>query len=412
MKEGEILRVDLKKPILYISILTLIITVVFFISIPRISGGIWSKGHLKSIKSVGFSEKVRLGAFGAFKLDHTVIMRVELNPVVPGPYYWRGMTLDYFDGTSWISTLMKTRRVVKKVEEEFIVWHSSKSIVTQKIMLEPIDSDIIFGLNRVSSIKGSFRRLERDPATSLFVWKKRSKRIQYTVRSEVDETIPVKPSEIRNWMKYMQVPDSMRDKIKTLTEDVLNEASTEYLSNLQVSKTIESYLKNNYRYSLSVKAPDDKTNPLLYFLFQSKTGFCEHYATAMALMLRSIGIPARVVTGFIGGELNTYGDYIIVRQSNAHSWVEAVIGDSWRRFDPTPSVLSQPPSIFALYLDMIGLMWNRYVIAFSISDQKEIVKAVSMPFMLPQIPDFRLQWFSKIFIGILLIATAVVFFFL
>jgi hypothetical protein len=101
-------------------------------------------------------------------------MRVELDPIIPGPYYWRGMTLDYFDGTSWKSTLMKTKRIVKKVEGEFVIKPSSGSPVTQKIMLEPIDSDIIFGLNRISSIKGIFRRLEKDPASSLFVWKKKS----------------------------------------------------------------------------------------------------------------------------------------------------------------------------------------------------------------------------------------------
>jgi transglutaminase-like putative cysteine protease len=412
MKEGAMIRVDLKKPILYISFLTLIITVVFFISIPRIYGGIWSKGHIKRIKSVGFSENVNFGSFGVFKLDPTVIMRVELDPIIPGPYYWRGMTLDYFDGTSWTSTLMKMKRIVKKVEGEFVIKPSSGSPVTQKIMLEPIDSDIIFGLNRISSIKGIFRRLEKDPASSLFVWKKKSKRIQYIVKSNVYETLPVKSIEIRYWERYMNTPDSLRGKIKTLTDTILTAEGTEHLSDLQKSKIIEKYLKNNYRYSLNVKPPDDHTNPLIYFLFQSKTGFCEYYATAMTLMLRSVGIPARVVTGFAGGELNTYGGYVIVRQSNAHSWVEALIDGSWRRFDPTPSVSTQPPSTFVLYLDMLGLMWNRYVIAFSLSDQKEMVKAVSMPFVMPQLLDLKLQWSTKIFIGVLLLSTIVVTFFL
>lgn len=412
IKEGATSRVDLRKPILSISLLTLIVTVVFFISIPRISEGIWSKGHVKKIKSVGFSEKVHLGSFGAFKLDPTVIMRVEMDPVIKGPYYWRGMTLDYFDGTSWISTLMKTRRVVDETDGVFLVQPSSDGTVAQQIMLEPIDSNIIFGLNRVVSIKGTFRRLEKDPATSLFVWKKRSKRIQYTVRSDVDETIPVKSIEIRGWERYMQIPDPLRGKIGTLTGTILKAGGTEHLSDLQKSKAIESYLKNNYHYSLYLEKPDEKNNPIIYFLFQSKTGFCEHYATAMTLMLRSAGIPARVVTGFLGGEMNTYGDYIIVRQSNAHSWVEAVIGGSWRRFDPTPSVLAQSPSTFALYMDMLGLMWNRYIIAYSLSDQKEIVKAVSMPLMMPGTADFKLERFTRIFIVILLIATVVAIYFL
>jgi hypothetical protein len=223
---------------------------------------------------------------------------------------------------------------------------------------------------------------------------------------------PVKSIEIRYWERYMNIPDSLRGKIKTLTDTILTAEETEHLSDLQKSKIIEKYLKNNYRYSLNVKPPDDNTNPVIYFLFQSKTGFCEHYATAMTLMVRSVGIPARVVTGFVGGELNTYGGYVIVRQSNAHSWVEALIDGSWRRFDPTPSVSTQPPSTFVLYLDMLGLMWNRYVIAFSLSDQKEMVKAVSMPFVMPQLLDLKLQWSTKIFIGVLLLSTIVVTFFL
>jgi transglutaminase-like putative cysteine protease len=412
MKEGATERVDLRKPIVYISLLTLIVTVVFFISIPRISGGIWSKGHVKSIKSVGFSEKVNLGSFGAFKLDPTIIMRVELDPVVKGPYYWRGMTLDYFDGTSWISTLMKTRRVVKKSDGEFVVRPTSESTVTQQIMLEPIDSDIIFGLNRVGSVKGAFRRLERDPASSLFVWRKKSKRVQYTVRSNVAETIPVKSIEIRYGERYMHILDFIRGRIKALTETILREQGAEQLSALQKAEAIEKYLIKNYRYSLNLEAPDDNTSPIIYFLFQSKKGFCEHYATAMTLMLRSAGIPARIVTGFLGGELNTYGDYIIVRQSNAHSWVEAVIDDSWKRFDPTPSVVVQPPSSLALYLDVMRLMWNRYVIAFSLSDQKEIVKVVSMPLIIPGAPDFHGWRFTQQFIGLLIVVMVIVAFFL
>ncbi len=409
IKEDAKTKVDLKKPVLYISLLTMLITVIFFLSIPRVSGGILSKGHLKRIKSVGFSEKVDLGSFGKFKLDTTIIMRVELDPMVPGPYYWRGMTLDYFDGTSWNSTLKKTRRPVKKIEKEFFVQAStSERTVIQKIMLEPIDSVVIFGLGRIISVKGNFYFLEKDIATSLFVYRRGSKRLQYIVKSDIGIVSPSQSDGFLYWEKYLDVPNSLRSQIKALTDTVLKSERTRPQSDLKKAKIIERYLKNNYRYTLNITPPGDNTNPILYFLFQSKAGFCEHYATAMTLMVRSAGIPARFVTGFAGGELNTYGDYIIVRQSNAHSWVEAMIDGSWKRFDPTPSVFMRPPSTFALYMDMLKIMWDRYVIAFSISDQKEIVKAISMPFMMPKILDFRLHWFSKFFIGILFIVTIVV----
>lgn len=407
VKEGLVIKVNLKKPLIYISLLTMFITVIFFISIPRISGGMWSKRHVKKIKSVGFSERVYLGSYGKFKLDPTVIMRVELDPMIPGPYYWRGMTLDYFDGMSWNSTTMNTRRIVKRIKGEFIVQHSSENLVKQKIMLEPIDSNVIFGLYHISSIKGSFHRLEKDPASSLFISKKVSRRVQYLVKSDMDTYYKLTSVDFANWKKYQDIPENLKDQIKSLTDKILRTEDTRSLSDLQRAHAIERYLRDNYSYSLNIKSPDDNTNPILYFLFQTKKGFCEHYATAMTLMLRSAGIPARVVTGFIGGELNTYGGYIIVRQSNAHSWVEAVVDETWRRFDPTPSVLSKPPSTLALYVDMLKFLWNRYVVAFSLSDQKEIARAVSMPLKIPRIFNLRLHWFSRAVIGSIFLVAVV-----
>ena len=132
----------------------------------------------------------------------------------------------------------------------------------------------------------------------------------------------------------------------------------------------------------------------------------------MVLMLRTVGIPARIVTGFSGGELNEYGGYIIVRQSNAHSWVEAVIDGKWKRFDPTPTVLVERPSALALYIDMLRLKWDRYVVAFSLSDQREIVKVISVPFKMPQMPDFRLHRFYGVIYVLLPIACIVLIIFM
>ena len=395
-KESATLKVDAAKPVKYITLLTLLITAIFFISIPRVSSGLWAKGHLKKIKSVGFSEKVNLGSFGKLKLDPTVIMRIELDPMIPGPYYWRGMTFDYYDGKSWNSTIIITRRSVKKIEAEFVVRPSLARTITQRVMLEPIDSDVIFGLDRVVSIKGNFSRLEKNPATSLFVPGKGSKRFQYVVVSDNTEAIQSESTVSRHGERYRDIPDSLRDKLKALTETILRSARIRQLSDLRKAEIIETYLKKNYRYSLNVKPPDDNSDPILYFLFTSKTGFCEHYATAMVMMFRTLGIPARIVTGFYGGELNEYGNYIIVRQSNAHSWVEAVIDGKWKRFDPTPPVPVERLAAVDLFIDMLRMKWDRYVVAFSFSDQKEIVRAFSILFRLPQIPDYSLHGFRRI----------------
>jgi hypothetical protein len=109
----------------------------------------------------------------------------------------------------------------------------------------------------------------------------------------------------------------------------------------------------------------------------------------MVIMLRGIGIPARIVNGFYGGERNEFGNYIIVRQSDAHSWVEAVVNGKWKRFDPTPAVAALHPPAYSLFLDSIRLQWTRYVVGFSFDDQREIVRTFTIPFRMKELPVFR-----------------------
>ena len=103
----------------------------------------------------------------------------------------------------------------------------------------------------------------------------------------------------------------------------------------------------------------------------------------MVLMLRGIGVPARIVNGFYGGETNKYGGYIIVRQSDAHSWVEALIDKQWIRFDPTPSVPIRHPTAVVLFLDSLKMNWERYVVGFSSEDQGTILKYLAALFVYP-----------------------------
>ena len=119
----------------------------------------------------------------------------------------------------------------------------------------------------------------------------------------------------------------------------------------------------------------------------------------MVLMLRSLDIPSRIVTGYYGGDKNEYGGYIIVRQSNAHSWVEALIADRWKTFDPTPAAPVQHPSTIALFMDSVQLNWSRYVVGFSSTDQRDIIRGLSMPFRLRRpsgltLPDLKMLIYS------------------
>jgi hypothetical protein len=140
------------------------------------------------------------------------------------------------------------------------------------------------------------------------------------------------------------------------------------------------------------------------FLFNTKKGFCEHYASSMVIMLRGLGIPSRVVIGFYGGEQNEYGNYLIVRQSDAHAWVEALIDNEWKRFDPTPAVILQRPPAVSLFLDSLRLQWTRYVVGFSSDDQKEIVRTLASPFTLKGMSRLRFSSFRTVILWSLALA--------
>ncbi|HET8759580.1 MAG TPA: transglutaminase domain-containing protein, partial [Nitrospiria bacterium] len=127
------------------------------------------------------------------------------------------------------------------------------------------------------------------------------------------------------------------------------------------------------RYSYTLDVPGGEDRPLDVFLFDRRSGYCEHFASAMAVMLRAVGVPTRLVTGFLVQEWNAVGKYAIVRQGDAHAWVEAYLPNSgWTRFDPTPPV---PPAdrpwagSAEHYLDALRTGWNRYVLDFSLRDQ-------------------------------------------
>ncbi|NJD55654.1 MAG: DUF3488 domain-containing protein [Nitrospirae bacterium] len=376
LKEGALGRVRLRRPVISIVALTMVFTSLFFIALPRTPQRFIGKSHYRGIKTIGFSDKVDFGSFGNVKLDRTVVMRIELNRAVPPPYYWRGKTLDYFDGVSWRNTTRQKSRIVKLADEFLFSLYDRDTAIVQNVFLEPIDSDAIFGLAKIASVNTDTFALTVDDDMDISMPGRSSKRVRYTVYSD-----PAGFYAGTGEPKYLQVPPGM-SRIRSLAEDVTRQAANDG----QKARLLENYLKGNYTYSLSTSAPPPGMNVIEDFLFNSRKGYCEHYAASMVMMLRSVNIPSRIVNGFYGGERNDYGNYLIIRQSDAHAWVEALIGNAWRRFDPTPAVSLQRQPAIALLLDSVRMQWTRYVIGFSFSDQKEILRKMTLPFRMKELP--------------------------
>lgn len=405
IREDKEVKIDIKKPIIYISLLTIFLTVFFFISIPRLSGSIWGKYQQRNIRSVGFSNTIDFGSYEKIMLDPTVVMRVEIDGSNDLPYYWRGITLNYFDGESWQNTHLKKEWISRRDGRFIVRTLNNKKYVMQRIFVEPMDNDVMFGLDSIFAIESRGFILYRDEADALYLPEKKGRRIQYIVYSS--KYFRKAEGDLTD---YLQIPEGFGDVIE-LSNNLTKGLKKDYEKAIK----IERYLKDNFIYSLDLQKPQFEVNPIKEFLFNSKKGFCEHYATAMVLMLRAIGIPSRIVTGFAGGELNEYGGYLIVRQSHAHSWVEAVIDGYWLTFDPTPKKEFAKPSSIYLFIDMLKMKWHRYVIGYSLYDQRKIVRKLNVFRNLPSIPEVKMglrSFISLLIIGLILTLTIIVFYIL
>ncbi|MBI5560539.1 MAG: DUF3488 domain-containing protein [Deltaproteobacteria bacterium] len=357
---------------------SVIITLFLFFIIPRAGIGLFQGKTLAAVKVAGFSDVVSLGSIGPVKLDPTVVMRVHIpEGTPPRPLYLRGTALDYYDGTSW-----KRKEPGKELlKKDSLGDFSSGSTrggrhIEYNIMLEPLETDVLFVPSPWLRISGRFSNLWRDKRGNVFLPSPPYSRIEYTVWGGADEGLGAAEDN----REYLQLPADT-ERIKTLASEITDGVDSGYGE----AKAIEEYLRKNYRYTLDPERGGGPT-PLEDFLFFSKEGYCEHYATAMAALLRTRGIPARLVTGFLEGEWNRFGNYFLVRQMDAHSWVEALIKENgapprWRTFDPTPEAGLAAPggsSPLGLYIDSLKWRWTRHIIGYSRSDQIKIATAVEV----------------------------------
>ncbi len=369
--------------IVAVSIVSMIMASILFFILPRIGTGFLGRDSSNLIKMTGFSESVDLNAMGPLKKDPTVIMRVGLKSKGPPKrlLYFRGNTLDYYDGTRWVKKVKENTLLKKDARGIFNIIAKGKrepadgDLLEQNILLEPLDTEIIFAAKKAVSIQGDFPSLWVDSTGSMRLPSPPYARLEYKATSDLsEETEEYSVEPAYKDATYLE-KDPAGPRVKALVDEIIKGEKTDS----EKAGSIERYLRSNYAYSLD-PVRGKGGSPLEDFLFYSKQGYCQHYATAMVIMLRASGIGARMVTGFLQGEWNSLGNYFIVRQEDAHSWVEAYIeGKGWVTFDPTPeaglTALSRQ-SMISLYLDLLRWRWNRYVIHFTFADQKKVAESI------------------------------------
>jgi protein-glutamine gamma-glutamyltransferase len=401
-------RVFFRGPLTRVSLVAAAITFslaggLFFI-IPRVGQAALPLRAQVGRMVTGFSDRVDLGSFGDIENDHTVVMRVYLtdervDPARLPTLRWRGVAFDHFDGITWSGMSAARRFLRRDVAGDFGVGlpETGTPVLRQEIYLEPIGTDALFGAPRVLRMELRAPALVMDDMGGLST-SHAPARLHYLVESEVEP--PDRRARAKATLssaeraRYLQLP-ALSPEVAQLARAIRAGAPDPQTA----AGLISAHLSTSYRYSLALKRQTSRP-PLEEFLFVRRSGNCEYFAAAMAVMLRSEGIPSRVVAGFQQGEWNPYGRYFMVRLSDAHSWVEAYIdGRGWVTFDPSPrgeTTVETLPGSMSLYFDAARMRWYRYVVNWSLRDQVQIAQAVHRG-----ATDFRLgfslprQWWSR-----------------
>ena len=356
-----------------------VFTLAIFLVIPRVGIGYFSKRAGGALKISGFSDSVKLGSMGEMLLDPTTVMRVQIDGDRPpeSELYWRGKVFDYYNGSSWENKLTSNKVLLKGPAALFIlgsVGPMPRRCVTQRIILEPLDNPTLFALYPAYVINGDFKAVVTDRSGAFSLTSAPEGRISYVACSVLypPKKAHAAHADARDADYYLQLTDGL-EELRALATTITRHADSPIKKALEV----QDYLQSNYSYSLEPGGKNGE-DPVNNFLFHAKKGYCEHFASAMVLLLRASGVPARLISGFHGGEWNSYGGYYTVRAQDAHAWVEAYIKNSgWVRFDPTPPAPIKEKSVLfaaAGLIDYLRFKWDRYIIFYSLRDQAGVAK--------------------------------------
>ncbi|MFL6337344.1 MAG: DUF3488 and DUF4129 domain-containing transglutaminase family protein [Pyrinomonadaceae bacterium] len=397
-------RLPMAAAFLFLAIFGLALPI-FFIT-PRAAENMLSvPGGAASSGFTGFSDHVTLGDIGRLNESNQLVMHVRVEAPARGitrPLRWRGVALDHFDGRSW-SQSDDPHPADPDFDGNLFKLGTTEDITrltTQTFFVEPIDTPVIFAAPRALALQGAFPYVRRDSEDALISRAHPTERVTYTVHSDTYEPPPEQlraehtaypanptPNLRRPVEEYLQLPASLDTRVGSLAVLVASQAHAR--NAYDAARAIEAHLNSkayggDYKYSLEMRAkgPD----PLSDFLFNVRAGHCEYFATAMAVMLRTLGVPARVVNGFQRGEYNAAADAYVVRQADAHSWVEVYFpeADAWVTFDPTPADgrpagTSGKGLVGALrrYADALELFWIQHVVAYDRQGQRALARTIS-----------------------------------
>ena len=363
-----------------------------FFVMPRMSTGYLGGYSFGTDISSGFSDHVQLGQIGRIQQSNAVVMHVQIDDDNIGRYslHWRGVALADFDGTTW-SNLRDQTILRRQTENSFALPHFEaasysdlgnehrQKLIHYRVLMEPIGTNVFFLAPWGRSLSGSYRMLAADSGGAVYDYDSQHAISRYEATSDIAST-PLE--ELRaaghdyppRIARYLRLP-AVDARVPKLAAQITGSANNDY----DKAVAIEQYLRAHFAYTLELPRTT-VTDPIANFLFERKQGHCEYFASSMAVMLRALGIPSRVVNGFRSDEFNDITGSYVVRAKDAHSWVEAYFpGYGWQTFDPTPggAAIGTPQGWgrLGLYVDAMASFWREWIVSYDASHQYVLGKA-------------------------------------
>jgi len=364
-----------------------------WILFPRLASPFWSVPIDTSMAVSGLNDTMSPGDISSLSQSDAVAFRVKFDDTIPPPRdrYWRGLVLHRFDGRAWsgITEPYPASGVEKSIDV------GGKSVKYQ-VTLEPTRQHWVFALDIPNdwTLQSTFM----GPQQQLARFQPIDQRVVYEAVSYTNYRIDA--NKTRSRLKgYSRLPPGRNPRTAELARSMRAAAASEEAF---VRAVLSKFNNEDYYYTL--QPPPLGSDPVDRFLFETRQGFCEHYASAFAVLMRAAGIPARIVLGYQGGELNPVGGHFTVRQADAHAWTEVWLeGAGWRRVDPTAAVAPErvevgrtgamfdgsgaawglmAPSEFlhklVLTWDAMDAKWNEWVLGYGPENQNRFMEWLGM----------------------------------
>lgn len=397
------------------------IAALLFVAFPRLAGPLWGVPQGAGA-STGLSDQMAPGMIRDLTLSDAVAFRVDFDQSPPpAPQrYWRGPVLSRFDGRMWSMAVARGDTRTARTPPNWIGY---------TVTLEPYGRQWLFalefpvGLPRFAGAEEAVTAMSTlTPDQQLIARRPITQVVQYAQRSSLDASYL---SEYRHdEQDNLQLPADANPRAFAFARELRQQHADD---RDYIAAVLRHFRREAFVYTLSPGIVHEQS-PVDGFLFDSRRGFCEHFASAFAVLLRAAGIPSRVVTGYQGGEINPRGGYLIVRQSDAHAWVEALLDGRWQRFDPTAAVspmriesgigqalpLADPLPLLVrldvswikgaqMMVDALNHAWHRNVVGFNRGRQRELWRNIGLDLFKPweivtMVATAVAVWFTAMFV--------------